>query len=69
MKVVYHPVRKEPWAFMMEMSTDGDVSTIDVIFPASSQLLLFSPVGDQNAVLGWVLLLHYIQFTTTNSEE
>eukprot|EP00117_Sycon_ciliatum_P012048 scpid40091/ scgid5004/ len=43
MKIVYHPVLKEPWAFMMEMSTDGDVSTIDVIFPASSQLLYFSP--------------------------
>ena len=44
MKVVQNPGNTGAWAFMMEMSTDGDVSTIDVIYPASSQLLYTSPV-------------------------
>lgn len=31
------------WAFMEEMSSDGDVSTVDVIYPASPALLYYSP--------------------------
>ena len=31
------------WVFMEEMSSDGDVSTVDVIYPAAAALLFFSP--------------------------
>jgi hypothetical protein len=31
------------WAFMEEMSSDGDVSTVDVLYPASPALALHSP--------------------------
>jgi hypothetical protein len=31
------------WAFMEEQSSDGDVSTVDVLYPASPFLLLVSP--------------------------
>ena len=32
------------WYFMEEMSSDGDISTVDVIYPASPLLLLYSPL-------------------------
>ena len=32
---VWDPVSNSPWVFMKEISSDGDVSTIDVIYPAS----------------------------------
>ena len=32
-----------PWVFMEEQSSDGDVSTVDVLFPASPFLLYYSP--------------------------
>eukprot|EP00755_Sulcionema_specki_P006398 Sspe_Gene.35342::Locus_17133_Transcript_1_1_Confidence_1.000_Length_3093::g.35342::m.35342 len=43
LKGVWNHVRQEPWFFMKEISSDGDVSTIDVIYPASPMLLHFSP--------------------------
>ena len=33
----------EPWAFLKEISSDGDVNTMDVIFPASPLLLYVNP--------------------------
>jgi len=33
-QAVWNPVLKEPWVFMKEISSDGDVSTVDVIYPA-----------------------------------
>jgi len=33
-QAVWNPVAKEPWVFMKEISSDGDVSTVDVIYPA-----------------------------------
>lgn len=33
-QAVWNPVKEEPWVFMKEISSDGDVSTVDVIFPA-----------------------------------
>eukprot|EP01119_Soliformovum_irregulare_P002109 TRINITY_DN121_c0_g1_i8.p1 TRINITY_DN121_c0_g1~~TRINITY_DN121_c0_g1_i8.p1 ORF type:complete len:471 (+),score=120.63 TRINITY_DN121_c0_g1_i8:117-1415(+) len=42
-QVVKSPdVNSEPWYFMKEISSDGDVSTVDVIFPASPFFLYFS---------------------------
>jgi len=32
---VWNPVTQEAWVFMKEISSDGDVSTIDVVYPAS----------------------------------
>jgi hypothetical protein len=42
-KMTWHPDLKHPWYFMKEISSDGDVSTVDVIFPASPLFLYFSP--------------------------
>merc|ERR1712032_629138 len=33
-RAVWNPVAKEAWVFMKEISSDGDVSTVDVIYPA-----------------------------------
>lgn len=37
------PLLGSRWAFMEEMSSDGDVSTVDVLYPASPAILYFSP--------------------------
>ncbi|MDP2435324.1 MAG: DUF4965 domain-containing protein [archaeon] len=42
LKVVLNP-SKLPWVFLKEISSNGDVNTVDVIFPASPQLLYFCP--------------------------
>jgi len=33
-QAVYNPVTGEDWVFMKEISSDGDVSTVDVVYPA-----------------------------------
>src|SRR5262249_20742038 len=33
-----------PWAFLKEISSDGNVSTVDVVYPASPAFLYLSPV-------------------------
>jgi len=33
-QAVWNPIAKEAWVFMKEISSDGDVSTVDVIYPA-----------------------------------
>lgn len=33
----------EPWAFLKEISSDGNVSTVDVVYPASPAYLYLSP--------------------------
>ncbi|RYY34716.1 DUF4965 domain-containing protein, partial [archaeon] len=33
-------MQSEMWYFLKEISSDGDVSTMDVIFPASPQFLV-----------------------------
>jgi len=33
-QAVWNPILKEPWVFMKEISSDGDVSTVDVVYPA-----------------------------------
>jgi len=42
-KLVWNAKKKTVWYFMKEISSDGDVSTVDVIFPASPFLLYFNP--------------------------
>lgn len=37
------PLPGGAWAFMEEQSSDGDVSTVDVLYPASPAVLYFSP--------------------------
>lgn len=60
LKVVYNDKLKSPWVFMKEISSDGDVSTVDVIYPASPLIL------HKNMNL-FVMLLHPI-LTYANNE-
>eukprot|EP01063_Lacrimia_lanifica_P002437 TRINITY_DN11284_c0_g1_i1.p1 TRINITY_DN11284_c0_g1~~TRINITY_DN11284_c0_g1_i1.p1 ORF type:complete len:706 (+),score=204.16 TRINITY_DN11284_c0_g1_i1:59-2176(+) len=39
----WNPVTKEIWMFLKEISSAGDVSTVDVIYPAAPALLYYSP--------------------------
>ena len=41
--IVWNQDRELVWAFMKEISSDGDVSTVDVVFPASPIFNLFAP--------------------------
>lgn len=41
-KLTWNPEKKMPWYFMKEISSDGDVSTVDVIFPASPLFLYYN---------------------------
>jgi len=41
-KLTWNPEKKLPWYFMKEISSDGDVSTVDVIFPASPLFLYYN---------------------------
>ena len=41
---VWDPLSKQTWVFMKEISSDGDVSTIDVVYPASPFFLNLYPV-------------------------
>ncbi|KAL0488848.1 cystathionine beta-lyase [Acrasis kona] len=43
MKLVWNDKNKMPWYFLKEISSDGDASTVDVIYPASPILLFFNP--------------------------
>lgn len=40
---VWNPVLNKPWVFMKEISSDGDVSTVDVIYPAFPLFLYLYP--------------------------
>ena len=40
---VWNPARQMAWAYMKEISSDGDVSTVDVIYPASPFFVLYGP--------------------------
>ncbi|KAJ9448877.1 Glutaminase A [Diplonema papillatum] len=42
-KVTWNPVLSEQYIFMKEISSDGDVSTVDVLFPSSPFFLYYSP--------------------------
>jgi hypothetical protein len=41
--MVWNPKINGPWYFMKEISSDGDISTADVIFPASPIFLYTNP--------------------------
>eukprot|EP00026_Physarum_polycephalum_P004399 Phypoly_transcript_04418.p1 GENE.Phypoly_transcript_04418~~Phypoly_transcript_04418.p1 ORF type:complete len:712 (+),score=112.47 Phypoly_transcript_04418:73-2136(+) len=41
-KMTWNPEKNSPWYFMKEISSDGDISTVDVIFPASPLFLYFN---------------------------
>jgi len=42
-KLVWNPVNQAVWYFMKEISSDGDLSTVDVVFPASPIFLWLNP--------------------------
>eukprot|EP01064_Diplonema_japonicum_P038215 TRINITY_DN9178_c0_g2_i1.p1 TRINITY_DN9178_c0_g2~~TRINITY_DN9178_c0_g2_i1.p1 ORF type:complete len:686 (+),score=197.17 TRINITY_DN9178_c0_g2_i1:48-2105(+) len=42
MITTWNPVKNESWVFMKEISSDGDVSTVDVIFPASPMIFYYN---------------------------
>ena len=42
---VWNHVTNEEWRFMKEISSDGDVSTVDVLYPASPLFMLVDPDG------------------------
>jgi hypothetical protein len=42
-KLVWNTKEKKLWYFMKEISSDGDLSTVDVIYPASPFFLHFNP--------------------------
>ena len=42
-KLVWNAAQSIPWYFMKEISSDGDLSTVDVVFPASPLLLYANP--------------------------
>jgi len=41
-KLVQNPIDNSTWYFLKEISSDGDISTVDVIFPASPFFLYFN---------------------------
>jgi len=43
MKLVWNSNTNTPWYFLKEISSDGDLSTVDVIFPAAPLLLYLNP--------------------------
>jgi len=43
LKVVYNDKKQEPWVFLKEISSDGDINTVDVIYPAAPFFLVFAP--------------------------
>eukprot|EP01102_Stenamoeba_stenopodia_P018990 TRINITY_DN7053_c0_g1_i1.p1 TRINITY_DN7053_c0_g1~~TRINITY_DN7053_c0_g1_i1.p1 ORF type:complete len:718 (-),score=181.78 TRINITY_DN7053_c0_g1_i1:51-1958(-) len=50
-KLVWHPTLETTWMFMKEISSDGDLSTVDVIYPASPLFLYQNP-----QLLQWLLV-------------
>lgn len=43
MAIVWNSAINDWWVFMKEISSDGDVSTVDVIYPASPLILYLNP--------------------------
>ena len=43
LKLVWNEEKQEEWLFVKEISTNGDMQTMDVIFPASPMLLYLQP--------------------------
>jgi hypothetical protein len=62
-KMTWHPTLKKPWYFMKEISSDGDISTVDVIFPASPLFLYFNP---DLLALQLIPVLEYANNATSN---
>lgn len=50
-KWVWNPLEEKPWLFMKEISSDGDISTIDVIYPAVPMFLYLNPKAFQTLML------------------
>lgn len=42
-QAVWNPVLQKPWVFMKEISSDGDINTVDVLSPASPLFLYLYP--------------------------
>lgn len=43
MTIAWNHIVSDWWVFMKEISSDGDVSTVDVIYPASPVILYMNP--------------------------
>jgi len=41
--LTWNEERQQAWGYMKEISSDGDISTVDVIFPASPFFVLYGP--------------------------
>ncbi len=63
MKLVWNDKKKLPWYFLKEISSDGDLSTVDVIFPTSPILLYLKP---ELMMLQLLPILSYANNETTN---
>lgn len=59
--MVWNDDLAQPWYFMKEISSDGDLSTVDVIFPASPLFLL------ENADLLKLLLLPVLAYANNET--
>ena len=49
--LIFHPARRETWAFFKEIASGGDFSTVDVLYPSSPLFLSISPALLKAALL------------------
>ena len=66
LKTVWATDRNASWTFLKEISTNGDMSTVDVIFPSSPMLLHAAPELLRQLLLPVLAYAHnetYVQFS------
>ena len=66
LKTIWATDRNASWTFLKEISTNGDMSTVDVIFPSSPMLLHAAPELLRQLLLPVLAYAHnetYVQFS------